>query len=171
MADQFIASLDTSVPVSRTIAQIQGLVERFRAREFRTIYGPEGDVVAVRFTIIDPHLTQGAGDGVFTVELHAVSDAIDAAIRRGRKNRITPTQSAAFLAQAKRVAWRHLHDVIRASLIAVQSGILTIGEAFLCNLVVTATDGREQRLGEMMFERRLLAPSNGKLMIGGGNAH
>lgn len=167
--EEFIASLDTTVAVSRTVSQVQALVERFKAREFRTIYGQAGEIAAVRFTIVDPSLSADESEtaSVFTVELYAPSQAIERVLlgRRGRTDRASRERIAA---QAQRVAWRQLHDVICSSLIAVQSGLFTIGEAFLCNLIVTRPDGKEQRLGEMMIERRLLTPSGGKLLLGAG---
>lgn len=161
----FIANESTTVPVTRTIQAIQGLVERFRAREFRTLYGHGGTPNAVRFTVIDPHLSQVEGEeGVFTVELSAPSEMIRKALWRKARS---PNRNV-LEAKAERIAWRQLHDIIRASLMGVESGLFTIGEAFLANLVVARPDGKEARLGQMLMEQRLLTPVNGRLMIGAG---
>lgn len=151
---EFIASIDTDVPVRRSVEHIRALVERFEAREFRLIYGTGAQVVAVRFAIVDPHL----GGAPLAVELRAPTERLRA--RLGNK--------ANAEAQAERVAWRHLHDFIRASLIAVQDGLLTLGEAFFANLIVRDERGGEQRLADMLIEQKILQPSNGMLRLGPG---
>jgi hypothetical protein len=168
--DAFVANVATEVPVSRSVDQIRALVERFRAREFRTIYGPTGSPVAVRFTITDPHLPKdGDHDGVFTVELAAPTDVLYRMIHGKRRN-FSGQFVARDRAQAERVAWRQLHDMIRASLIAVQSGIVTLGEAFFANLIVTDGAGREARMAEVLLTSRLLTAGNGRLMLTSGGA-
>ncbi len=158
----FIASLDTDVAVSRSVAQIQKLVERFDAREFRLIYGTGSRPAAVRFVITDPHLVAGAD--LFTVELAAPADVLVSLIQQHRKT----WNDAHCVEQAERVAWRQLHDYVRAALISVQWGIVTVGEAFLAGLVVTGPSGEEKRLGQLIFERGLLRPAAGKLLLRSG---
>lgn len=159
----FVASLETDVPVTRTIASLQKLVERFKAKEFRLIYGDESRPAAIRFSISDPHL--GLGGGLFTVELAAPCVMIAAHLQREHRT-WAPEKCAA---QADRVAWRQLHDYVRSALIAVQWGVLTVGEAFLAGLVVTAPNGEEARLGQLVTEHKLLRPENGRLMLGKGS--
>jgi hypothetical protein len=163
---EFIANIDTDVPVSRSVDHIRQLVERFQAKEFRTTYGPNGVAVSVRFTITDPHLPkEGDHDGLFTVELTALTDVIHKELVRRRTRWIDADARARIDAQAQRVAWRQLHDIIRATLIGVRSGIMTMGEAFFANLIVTGPDGQERRMANALMESRLLSPRNGRLML------
>lgn len=168
-SDAFIANLDTTVPVTRSVDAIRVLVERFRAKEFRTSYGPDGRPCAVRFTITDPNLPKdGDHDGVFTVELAAPTDVLFRQIN-GRRSYPSGYREK-DRAQAERVAWRQLHDMIRASLIGVQSGIVTLGEAFFANLIVTDNAGREARMADVLLSGRLLSSHGGRLMLGPGSA-
>ena len=159
MAD-FIASLDTTVPVVRTIAQIHALVERFGAHEWTVIY-ERGIPSGVRFAVVDPNVTEGQSVPLF-VELRAPSDRIAAELKapRGKRRWLTTAQREKAEQQAQRVAWRQLHDFVRASLIAVQSGIMSLGEAFLANVLIRDGDGASRRVVEVMQSQRLLQPVN-----------
>lgn len=158
-SDSFVANAETKVPVSRSVDHIRALVERFQAQEFRTIY-VDGQPSAIRFTIRDPHLA-AAGDGPcdFTVELTAPSDWLTDQFDRRRVS----WDRARCRQQAERVAWRQLHDIIRSTLIGVQAGLFTIGEAFLANLIVETEDG-EERFGELLMRTRALQPGGGGAM-------
>jgi hypothetical protein len=160
----FIASLETSVPVSRSVDQIRQLIERFGAAEFGIQYDPAtGQPCAVSFKVRDPNLS---GDEIayLPVALRAPAEIITKALY---KQRSTWSMEKAR-AQAERVAWRNLHDFVRASLIGVQTGIMTLGEAFMANLVVTLPTGEAKRLGELAAEGSLLRSSEGRLLLGKG---
>lgn len=164
--EKFIASVDTSVPVSRSVDQIRRLVERFGASEFGIQYDPtSGLPVAVSFKIKDATLGQ-----FLPVALRAPHDAIYKALVDARS---WPTiqQKERMREQAERVAWRNLHDFVRASLIGVQTGIMSLGEAFMASLVVTLPTGEAKRLGELAAEGALLRPSadGGRLLLGSGS--
>jgi len=163
--ERFIASLDTKVPVSRSVDQIRYLVERFGAAEFGIQYDPAAGVpVAVSFKIKDPHL-----GSFLPVALRAPSDAIYKAIVPDRY--LTGAQQGGYREQARRVAWRNLHDFVRASLIGVQTGIMSLGEAFMASLVVTLPTGEAKRLGELAADGGLIRSDekSGRLMLGSGS--
>lgn len=162
----FIASVDTDVPVSRSVNQIRELVERFGASEFSIQYDPAtGVAVGIGFKIRDPHL------GVFLpVALRAPNDTVYQSIIKGRRGAWQRDVQERCRAQADRVAWRNLHDFVRASLIGVQTGIMTLGEAFMASLVVTLPTGEAKRLGEIAAEGALLRPESGRLLLGSGGA-
>lgn len=168
MIAEFMPSLGTQVPVARSVSQIQLLVQKFDAREFRTSF-VDGIPSAVRFTIVDPHLAGAGKPAEFTVELSAHHEAIYQVLWDRRRYVPTAAQDAALKDQARRIAWRQLHDVIRAQLIAVNCGMLTVGEAFMPNLVVVLPGGRETRLGPAMQAEGLLTPTGGRLQLGSGS--
>lgn len=161
----FVASLETEVPVSRSAQHIQTLVEKFGALEFGLQYDPvTRRPVAVSFRVQDPHLV-GADAAPLPVALRAPSGTIYGMIRDRQPN----WSRDRVQDQADRVAWRNLHDFVRASLIAVQTGIMTLGEAFMANLVVTLPSGESKRLGELASEGTLLtAGAGGQLLLGAG---
>lgn len=168
---EFIASLDTAVPVTRSVQQIQSLVERFGAAEFGIQYDPtSGRPVAVSFKVRDPHMAAGDEPVFLPVALRAPADAINKALL-DKRSWPTSAQRIAIREKAERVAWRNLHDFVRASLIGVQTGIMSLGEAFMASLVVTLPTGEAKRLGELAAEGSLLQPgSAGRLMLGRGGA-
>lgn len=146
MKPVYIASVETKVPVRRSVDQIRGLVERFGSREFTCYYDDANEPIGVAFKIKDPNL-----DVVLPVRLVAPTATVRARIRTYKANE-----------QAQRVAWRNLHDFVRASLIAVETGILTLGEAFLASVVVTdPKTGTERRFGELVAGGDFLAISPG----------
>lgn len=163
--ERFIASLETKVPVSRSVDQIRSLVERFGAAEFGIQYDPAAGVpVAVSFRIKDPHL-----GGFLPIALRAPSEAIYKAIEPDRW--LPEAKKQSLREQARRVAWRNLHDFVRASLIGVQTGIMSMGEAFMASLVVTLPTGEAKRLGELAAEGGLLRndEKGGRLLLGSGS--
>lgn len=162
---QFIASLDTEVAVTRSVDQIRQLVERFGAAEFGIQYDPASGVpVAVSFKVRDPHLS-GEAPAFLPVALRAPSDVIYGLLQKQASWRMDRSR---LRDKANRVAWRNLHDFVRASLIGVQTGIMTLGEAFMANLVVTLPTGEAKRLGELAAEGAMLRSSEGRLMLGKG---
>jgi len=179
-ASQFIASLETDVPAVRSIGHIQALVERFGALEFVTVYDPSGTgrPIGVRFKVRDPHITQedaehratlGLPPAHLPVDLTAPFETIYKALLDGRTGWVPDEKRARVRAQAERVAWRNLHDYVRAGLIAVQTGILTLGEAFLANVTVELPDGRSARFGTLVAERGMIGSSdNGRLRLQAG---
>lgn len=162
----FVASLDTDVPVSRSVDHIRALVERFGALEFGIEYDPNTHLpVAVNFKVKDPEF------GVAVpVSLRAPFERVLKAILDGKRGAWQADVKARAKDQAQRVAWRNLHDFVRASLIGVQTGIMTLGEAFMASLIVTLPGGQTQRFGELAASGKLLHPDamSGRLMLGSG---
>ena len=160
-----IASLTTEVPVRRSVDQIRDLVEKFGASEFTLQYDPStGIPVAISFKIRDPHV--GGEPKYLPIALRAPTDRVELLLRDVSKY---SWDAARRKAQAERVAWRNLHDFVRASLIAVQTGIMDMGEAFMASLVVTLPTGEAKRLGELAAEGALLRHAEGgRLLLGKG---
>lgn len=139
---EWIASLETEVTVRKSLADIQVLCEKFGVTSFSARYLEGGAPLSVRFTAIDPVSRQE-----FAVEMIAPTHHLQQVLRSGRTRNPKP---GVVEAQAARIAWRHLHDCIRAQLIAVQDGLVTFGEAFLPHLMVKGSDGQERSVVQMM---------------------
>jgi hypothetical protein len=159
----FIASLETEVPVSRSINHIRELVERFGAREFSTHYDAATRPIGIGFTVRDPRVT-GDEPVYLPVQLRAPTETIYKALLASKRRSYFIATQERCRAQAERVAWRNLHDFVRASLIGVQTGIMSLGEAFMASLVVTTPAGPE-RLGEIVARGSLLQPVRGQLRL------
>lgn len=168
-----IASLDTGVSVASSVAQIQALVQRFGAAEFTTSYDhATGLPTAVAFKVRDPHFTPDTGGPQFMpVALRAPCNTVYEMLKARRKvSYMTEAQRTKLREQAERVAWRNLHDFVRASLIGVQTGIMSLGEAFMASLVVTLPTGEAKRLGDIAAEGQFLhGNADGRLRLGSGS--
>lgn len=165
----FIPNLTTTVPVLRTIQQIHALVERFGADEWTILYR-DRVAVGVRFAVTDPNIAHVTP---LAVELQAPTDRLVAMLRKKKMARaswrgLTKAQEEIIREQAERVAWRQLHDFVRASLIAVASGIMSLGEAFLANVLLTDKQGRTLRAVDLMHQQALLVPSTVRSLPAGG---
>lgn len=162
-----VASLSTSVSVHRSLEQIRQLVERFGAVEFAIRYDPSTRrPCGVAFQVLDPHL-----GGALPVALSAPTATVLELLKRARYQQSAWDRPARLADQAERVAWRNLHDFVRASLIGVQTGIMTLGEAFMASLVVTLPSGERTRLGEVAARGGLVEQgAPGQLRLGKGGA-
>lgn len=166
--DPFVASLKTAVTVASSVKQIQEIVEKFGAAEFTIRYDTETRAPrAIAFKVRDPHLS---GSPVFLpVELQAPTETVYAMLRGRRGGYVGSDVTKRLKEQAERTAWRNLHDFVRASLIGVQTGIMSLGEAFMASLIVTLPNGESKRLGEIAANGNLLQPGHGgRLMLGRG---
>lgn len=113
----------TTVPFEKSIAEIIGLVRKHGAEQIGQMELPDNYVIGfrladrmVRFTLPFPTLEQMPK-------------------RDGRNSALTDSQRMGRLDQAKRQRGRALMLVIKAKLESVESGIETIEEAFLANIV------------------------------------
>lgn len=156
-----IASLRTEVTPLRSLEQIRKLVETFGAREFTTKYNDLGAPTAIKFRAI---VGADMPDGL-PIELPIpVDNVYRTLIDTGKPH------GSATLRQAERIAWRNAHDFIRASLIAVQTGILSLGEAFLSSVVVSLPDNESGtiRVGELLLSGRFLHAKGERLLLTDG---
>jgi hypothetical protein len=158
--------MDTEVPVSRSIDQIRQLVERFGALGFGIEYdATSGGAVAITFKVKDPKF------GVpVPVSLRAPFEQVLKMILDGKRQAYRSDVKQRAKEVAQRVAWRNLHDFVRASLIGVQTGIMSLGEAFMASLIINLPNGDTRRFGELVVEGKLLHPDAGRLMLGPGSS-
>ena len=149
----------TKVPVSRTQAAIFEMVRDHGATDFMftDVNDPSksGVMFAVRF---------GEGGPKVTVRLEAKTDGIIREIRK--KHHYTNTGPEYALPEqrerAQMMAWRVLHDEVKARLVAVRYGVIDFVRAFLSDIV---PNGNGPTLGDTITAqiergqdpRRLLA--------------
>ncbi|MEO0699475.1 MAG: hypothetical protein AAFY81_07125 [Pseudomonadota bacterium] len=116
---------DTSVSVSRSKAEIEGIVERYGAGQFMS--GWSGDQAAVGFTMEGRQVR-------FIVELPSKQDEAFTTTPTGKAR--APDASLKAWEQACRQRWRALALVIKAKLEAVESGISVFEDEFMANIVM-----------------------------------
>ncbi len=147
----------TSVPVDRSRAEIERVLERYGASGFG--YSWERREVAITPTpVYGPK-----------VEIREFATLVfDFKKRRVRLDVPMPSDreagSAGRAAQAGRQRWRAVLLVIKAKLEAVDSGISTLEAEFLANIVTES--GRT--IGEVVIPRLTEAVQSGRLLPGAG---
>jgi hypothetical protein len=150
-----VRSRDTDVPVSRSQAELERILRRFGAGSFGVQNDWQTGRAAVSFLVPD----HPGGPPVIPVRL-----VVDRANVYDRL--FGPTADAdrteRRVAQAERVAWRHLVLWVDSACTAAGTGVQTMAETFLAHTLVDGRDGRPVRLMEQLDQdggfRKLLAP-------------
>lgn len=109
----------TTVPVSRTVAQIHGLLVGAAARQIGTDYDPAGQPVGVMFVT-----DTVAGPRAFT--LPVATGRVKAVLER---EKVEPRYRSAEHAQ--RVAWRIVKDWVEAQLALIRTEMVTLDQIML----------------------------------------
>jgi len=119
----------TDVPVSNSRAEIEHTVERFGATGY--LYGWQGDEAVVQFCL-GPYTIR------FILTLPAKDDHRFTRTPTGKPR--APQAAAQEWEKACREQWRALALIVKAKLVAVESGIVTIEGEFAAQIVMA--DGR-----------------------------
>lgn len=114
----------TTVPFERSIAEMITLIKGAGAQQIGQFDGD--DHFLIWFTLAERMIR-------FRLPLPALSEM---PTRNGRQQALTPQQRRDKLAQARRSRARALLLVTKAKLESVESGIETVEQAFLANVVV-----------------------------------
>lgn len=152
---------NTEVPVERSKAEIEKLLEKHKCSKFSTGVDHEGHRARVQFHAYDRIIR-------FEVKL---PDRADRIYQRDRKGwQLSPSGIEKKVEQAARARWRALLLVIRAKLESVESEIATFEEEFMAHIVlpndktvgewVLPEVARIYESGKMPPERQLSAQSD-----------
>ena len=139
----------TSVPVSRTKAEIEDLVQRYGADQF--VNGYKGDMAVIGFSM-------GGRQIRFLLQLPD-EHAEKYWYTPGRGLRRTEDAAHAAWEQACRSRWRALYLIVKAKLEAVEAGISTVEREFFYDIVLP--DGRTA--GEWMAPQIEAAYQTGQM--------
>ena len=140
---------NTSVPVDRSKAEIESILQRYGADQFMSGWDQEKAFIAFRM----------AGRQVkFIVPLPA-KDSKEFTHTPGRRNRRDADKQLQAWEQACRQRWRALALVIKAKLEAVETGITGFEDEFLAHIILP--DG--QTAGEYLKPQIAVAYSTGKM--------
>lgn len=135
----------TSVPTSRTVGQIQGLLVEAGARKIMAEYDPVGNVVGMSFAVETPFGLQGYTLPVRTERILAVL------------TREKVAQRYRIPEHAERVAWRILKDWVEAQLALLKTEMVTLDQVMLPYM--RTSDGRT--VYELYIEDQLALPQGG----------
>jgi len=151
-AKLFVKAADSNVPAEKSVAAIKDLVRKYGASGFGTSEDYAQGVVTVSFV-----LNTDDGQHVpiqIPVRIQRVYDSLYPT-KPGHNQHVSAAQSEQNRRQqSERTAWRQLHIMVEANLIAVQLGIMSIGEAFMPHTMVVSEDGRSERMAEYFVRTR-----------------
>lgn len=135
----------TSVPVSRSMGQVQGLLVQAGARAIASQYDESGSVTGVSFAVETPF-----GPQTFDMPVHV--DKVQAVLKRQKVQPRFATPE-----HAERVAWRILKDWLEAQLAIISTEMVTLDQVMLPYM--RARDG--QTVYEMVRDQQLALTAGG----------
>lgn len=133
----------TTVSVSRTIGQIQGLLVEAGARKVMTEYGPVGTPNGIAFMIETIH-----GPRSFSLPVRA--ERVESVLKR---ERVPPRYRNPE--HAERVAWRIVKDWLEAQLAIIRTEMVTLDQVMLPYM--HGNDGRT--VYELYNDQQLMLPA------------
>ena len=117
----------TEVSSTRSLEQIKRLLLSVGAKEIQT--AERSEAAAIQFELTDRRVR-------FVLPLPRLDEFGTVKIGNRRRSR-TSSQALTAWEQATRAKWRALLACIKAKLVSAQSGIETVEEAFLANIVTS----------------------------------
>ena len=146
---------DTTVPVTKTVEEIDRLLASKGARSFATGSDREAGTAYVACRVNDRAL-------LFRLQLPMPSDF---AMKPSRATWRPPTprkraEVDKLFERACRSRWRALLLAIKSKFVAIESGVETFDEAFLAALMVRDESGVSRRMGDLAV--RLIEASQAK---------
>lgn len=150
-----ILNYTTTIPVEKTVGEIQGILVKHKARSIMIDYDEQGTPIALSFLIPTAHGERGFR---LPSNLPATHRVLLRQYNSGKIQRRFTTQE-----QAARVAWRILKDWLEAQLAIIETEMVTLEQVLLPYM----TNEEGKTLYEVMEERRLLLP--GPRVRNGGN--
>ena len=140
----------TSVPVSRTVAQIQAKLVEHGAREVNMKYDNQGRIIALAFIVVMPN-------GELPIRLPIDAKATLRVLQRQYANREIPARYVNE-AHAYRVAWRIVKDWVEAQMSLLETEMVKMEEIFLPYVIT----GSGETIYEVMAGKGfLLGPGEG----------
>lgn len=133
----------TSVPVNRTVGQVQGLLVEAGARRIATEYDDVGRTVGIGFGV-----ETALGPRTFVLPVNA--DWVETVLERDRVARRYRSPE-----HAERVAWRIVKDWLEAQLAIIRTEMVTLDQVMLPYM--RGDDGRT--VYELYVDQQLALPS------------
>lgn len=164
MAEQAIKYETTKVDPTQSASEIAQLVQRYGGSRFEMLWDEFGRLRGVRFAIRHERL------GEVPVRPMSATKNVEAVILKrkpwNRRMRRSRTQWEAEVRDiAYRVAWRQLKDFVEQSLLAVETGLFPLHEAFMAQVETPDPEtGEAITVGEL-FERHAVLEGAGLRLL------
>lgn len=138
---RFVKSSDTRTPVANSRNELERMLTRYGCSSFSTHSDYDTGRITIGFVVPDSWESSAARIPVrLEVNRNDVLRSIYGPLGKDQ----SWTESA--VAQAERVAWRHLVLWVDAALSAASAGVQKISEAFLAHALVQDAEGRVTRV-------------------------
>jgi hypothetical protein len=169
----FVKSANTSVPVGRSRDELERVLRRYGANAFASACDFDAGKVSITFRVPDrpgevanvPVRLEASFRAVYD-QLYGQPFTTKWDDKKGRIKEFNPKgYDATKLAQAERIAWRHLVLWVDAACTAASVGIQTMREAFFAHTLIRDEHGKIGRLGD--FVKTLEA--SGQLLLPSGD--
>lgn len=134
----------STVPAERSIAEIEQLLVRAKARNIAKQYDGQGQVLALEFSL--PNETAAA----IYVRLPANPDAVFEVLKRSKK-RIDPRSIPRLRDQARRTAWRLMLDWVAVQLSLIEMRQAELMQVFLPYVMTSGEQTFYDRLKGQKF--------------------
>lgn len=142
MNDKPLKSWNTSVPVARSQGVIRELLAQFGASKVTFEDDMKDGTQTLRFEY--PYKTDKPIPVQFKIEIAGIYNWLT----KGKKGKYAQYK---FTEQAKRVAWRHIFDWVKANLNLVEFGLIPFENMFLSYFARVLPNGKWQTVGEVMI--------------------
>lgn len=151
----FVKASGTDVPASRSQGELEKVLRRYGATGFGVQSDYAAGTVRVFFRVPDEPGQTATIPVRLEVDIRAVGALLNRGKKRRRYRRWTPSgyverKPEDDLAQAERVAWRHLVLWVDAALSAAAAGVQKVSEAFLAQTLVRGDNGQVMRVIDQM---------------------
>lgn len=161
---QSIKYESTTIDPTQSAAEIAALVQKYGGSRFEMMWDEFARLVGIRFAIRHERL------GEVPVRLMAQIENVTAYVLAAkpwnrRMRRRAEQYKADVRAQAYRIAWRQLRDFVEQSLLAVETGLFPLHEAFMAQIETPdPATGESITVGEL-FERHAVLESSGLRLL------
>jgi len=130
----------TEVSVRQSLAELEDLIERFSGGEpTEFAYGTTGSISTVQFGIRGRRVR-------LSIRLPSFEDYRYTALNQHARATRTDAQTHDAWQREVNRLWRSLVDVVKANLVAIDDGIITVEAAFLAGLVLPSGETVGERM-------------------------
>lgn len=137
-----IKNYTTTIKPEKTIAEIQQILAKHKAKAILTEYDSEGNVIALSFKVETIR-------GEVGIRLPVNTEKVLQVLKKQRRNN---SQVKDTKEQALKTGWRNIKDWIDAQMALIETEMVTIDEIFLPYIL----NSRNQTLYEAFRENQLL---------------
>lgn len=161
MSRQPIKYASTTVAPTKSAGEIQDLVRKYGGTRCEVRWDGTGRVYGVRFAIRHERF------GEIPVRLMAKTDRIFEILQKQRRSVYDRRKKEAVdRDQAYRIAWRQLKDFVEQALLAVETGLFPLHEAFMAAVETEdPATGETVTFGELLERHGSRGPAEGPLML------